>query len=459
MGFIDYLNNPIFAFSIIILLVLLDREEIVLAFVFSDVPFMVIETFSSQEINLGSLKYAAAALVVASLRNLFIDRKITIIKSYDIGLVIFILLLFILQIVFPDLSTSYRFITLLTCTAFPFLYFSIFKHDIAKIYRFLFYYGLFSIAGTIFTLTTFQEMTLGYSFKTRIVQALAVKGMAKGTSISLARSIGHGFILCSAGFFLYKNQVTKIILASMAIILGLSLVNALERAPLIGIFPVFVFWFFVARYYNFKIYEGARLWGFILGLILSVMFPVFFYQIFYPARLTEMGLLESVSRIEIYYWVIERFWENPIVGRGLDFIINNYYTHSHNILLQVACEMGIIGLLLFLSILAGVTRQGLRTLQSNNNYMVNFCLTMALSLFIYDFIQAQVSGDLFSNYSIWIDLGIASAIIKNRQVTANQPVMANQLQVVGKSSIDKLLPINQSPLGNNVLIHRDEGKG
>lgn len=92
------------------------------------------------------------------------------------------------------------------------------------------------------------------------------------------------------------------------------------------------------------------------GLIVALALFLFFYYFIAP-NLTEsrnaiVRLMEyaedreldiSNGRFAMYRNAIDAFWESPVFGKGWWWFHNTYNTHTHNIYLQLLCEVGIVG--------------------------------------------------------------------------------------------------------------------
>ncbi len=92
--------------------------------------------------------------------------------------------------------------------------------------------------------------------------------------------------------------------------------------------------------------------------------------------------------------------------------------YPHNIFLEVFCELGLIGLTLLLWHLARIfadARQLLRKRISDRSRTLFFAFFMAA---VFNFINAQFSGDLNDNRRFWFFLGMVVALI---QILQNSP--------------------------------------
>jgi O-antigen ligase len=102
---------------------------------------------------------------------------------------------------------------------------------------------------------------------------------------------------------------------------------------------------------------------------------------------------------------IGQFLANPILGNGLgSFAPNGVREYPHNAALEIAAELGLIGLLLWVATFVRVVRRAWR-------YPVLF------ALFVQTFLYAQFSGDLGFNYEYVLMTFIVGGIITLRDLT------------------------------------------
>ena len=126
------------------------------------------------------------------------------------------------------------------------------------------------------------------------------------------------------------------------------------------------------------------------------------YDVWQEAPLFGAGLhkyREACELLGIYGTV-----NNPISG-GVCF-------HPHNITLQLLSETGVVGFVLFFSMVIALSIEMLKEYFSNKNWLIFF---LSLNVLLACFLPIQSNTDFFSNkYSslVWLLVGISLAISK-----------------------------------------------
>lgn len=128
-------------------------------------------------------------------------------------------------------------------------------------------------------------------------------------------------------------------------------------------------------------------------------------QAMFKKRIIELTFEEKYAsgREDLWYEALEMTKENPLFGAGLSGFEAEGITkkdsvlkYPHNIFLEVLCETGIVGFLLFLS--AGVA--GIDTLRRN----WRFISIVSVAALVLNFILAQSSGQIFDSRGLAIFL-------------------------------------------------------
>ncbi len=117
---------------------------------------------------------------------------------------------------------------------------------------------------------------------------------------------------------------------------------------------------------------------------------------------TEEGLPLRVERATL---AIERWLQYPILGSGTSG--NESIFYSHNLIVQLLMETGIVGLGLFLAVLMPPLLDFLR--MSRGKDRVNWEVLGFRGFLIYSLVQAQVSGTFMGLNFLWISIGILTA--------------------------------------------------
>jgi O-antigen ligase len=191
--------------------------------------------------------------------------------------------------------------------------------------------------------------------------------------IYMSRSLGLGIV---AAFFYLKNMLFKFCITVICLfcmyILG-------EVGPFLGvILAIFTFYFRKESFYL------------ILSIVTGILFYFFIIQEFVP-DLT----IESVSndpRVEIYIRNFNYFSDHPFYGIGIagSVSIISHYQSAHNVFLEIAAELGIMGLIPFVGMVILLLKKFLKS----KDFLFSY-------LWLYSFIVIQFSGDIGLNPLFW----------------------------------------------------------
>jgi len=182
----------------------------------------------------------------------------------------------------------------------------------------------------------------------------------------------------------------------------------------------------------------ATIFGILIILVLINLSPSSFSINIADSSETIYSLTDSVSgqaitstslRYEIWQTALNMFYDSPVIGTGLGsysqnlasegyatWVINNT-THPHNDLLELAVELGLIGLVIFITVAISLTI-GIVKIINNTSSDVNFFYYLLFTALIGSFINMLFSSPyqmafpllLFGLYSGLIAKQVDSAI-------------------------------------------------
>jgi len=113
------------------------------------------------------------------------------------------------------------------------------------------------------------------------------------------------------------------------------------------------------------------------------------------------------SRVDFYKYSAERLSEQPLVGVGTGAwgsrrTLFEDYSYPHNLFVELACELGLVGLAVigaYCGWLALQTRRLLQRMRQSEHYVV---ITGLCACLLFWFLNVQVSGDVVDNRNLWI---------------------------------------------------------
>ena len=229
-------------------------------------------------------------------------------------------------------------------------------------------------------------------------------------------------------------KFSKIIYGSLFILLFVCLTLTVSRGA----------WFaFLGSTLFLSIWiHGLGVFFLILGIVMVTIQP--FCHPFIKERLANFFIFSdsgSMDRQFIWRAGWKMFISNPWIGVGLgtfmfnfkSFIIADYkYTaaYAHNCYLQMASEMGIIGLLAFLSILAVFFYQGIKALKSQERSFHWYILLASLAGILGYCVQMGVDTILYSldlGMLFWLVLGMGVAASRNLEAESGKKKTAPEV--------------------------------
>lgn len=235
--------------------------------------------------------------------------------------------------------------------------------------------------------------------------------------------------IVAAFFIKFRLKLLKIFLAALFILIFICLMLTVSR----GAWLAFVA---SALYMSFWI-APLRIFLLALGLVIMIALP--FYPHLLKQRLGNFFIFldhSGIDRKAIWEVGWRMFTSHPWLGVGLGafmfnfmrFVKVNYpYTipYAHNCYLQMASEIGIIGLLSFLSILILFFYHATRVLAKRQKTFDWYILLAALAGILGYSIQMGVETSFYSldlGMLFWLILGLGAALLKKLESEPNKGI-------------------------------------
>jgi len=113
--------------------------------------------------------------------------------------------------------------------------------------------------------------------------------------------------------------------------------------------------------------------------------------------------LTTFLRLRAFETAKNLFFENPLKGVGTaGFGHFNILSYPHNIFLEFASELGVLGFSAFLILAFYAAYLGIKLLRNRNASALELNLSKTFfSIFIFSLINAQLSGAIYGNYELW----------------------------------------------------------
>jgi len=301
-----------------------------------------------------------------------------------------------LAIVSPSIiNTQYYLGLLIVLTMAPFLG-AFFSKDISIILRANVIIGIFLIILSFLTGQVLST-TLRWSISTNV------------SPLSIAYSSGIA-ALCAVGLVLEKK-----INIIVAICVGLGslyiIFSSGSRGPLIALVLSLVLLILLSNTRENIPTRALIIIVFLLGgweifrRFLSQYVSGRFFDLVYLTTSFSMNV-ESLSRIEIWQRSISLWLDHPWIGNGVGYyaLIDPERRSSHNFLLEVLVEMGIIGLLLFLTFLFALVINAIKAATRRKKWDHHGAILVSLLGFV--LVKLFFSSQIKADYQFWLICGL-----------------------------------------------------
>ena len=293
----------------------------------------------------------------------------------------------------------------------PFMAFLIISYDTVKLKRVL---GLFVIMGIVFFIASAPSIVQGTFLSVSRSSALG------RNPIWYARTLGISVI--SLLFFVkHSSGALKPFLVAAVVSLSVLMVFSGSRGPVFSLFPA-IFVFAILSFRSIKLTKSIIQWVLIVGCIYLVYQIVSYFHGAYWSRFLEMAnaddFISKQARIEWWKISLQAFIHHPLLGigaGGYSSLLGVGGLYPHNVLIEVACEFGILGLVLFSSFLVLTIRNiVIFCKESSSNPLYQLAIPFA-SLFIYAISNSMFSGNIAGNEMIWHSSGVLAGLVTSRK--------------------------------------------
>jgi O-antigen ligase len=123
----------------------------------------------------------------------------------------------------------------------------------------------------------------------------------------------------------------------------------------------------------------------------------------------------SVSqRFTMWQQALNDFISNSVFGVGVG---NSVWGGGfpHNIILEVAAELGLVGLLMLFTICYLSMKNAMIVIRKTTNPELRVCMKISFLLFIYSFVEALFSGYITNQTQLFISIALISSLVRTRQ--------------------------------------------
>ena len=226
--------------------------------------------------------------------------------------------------------------------------------------------------------------------------------------ILLGRMSAEGLIIAVFLVLVASSPWTRVYALSALPILVVSLLAAGSRGPVLGVL------FGLLALFALALRDRARrrrlvlvaIGGLGAFLLVQQLVPGQSIQRAFSVVVSGGSAVSANGRLELWSQAYDLFLESPLFGigtGGFSGVTAAFY--PHNLFLEVAVELGVVGLALLIAVLAFGAR-GLISAWKSGAERNRLDGALVLSLFGAALLNSQFSGAIQTNSSVWLALGL-----------------------------------------------------
>lgn len=216
---------------------------------------------------------------------------------------------------------------------------------------------------------------------------------------------GLGLSLLATLFLLQvtKKKFEKFIYISFILIMLFLVYIAGSRGPFLALLVSLFFYFFLFQGKGFNFFKNL-FFSFLILFVLKLSIVIAPEHIWNRMlNLFSRFDLTTFYRLRAFETAKDLFFDNLLKGVGTaGFGHFNILSYPHNIFLELASELGILGVLAFIILIFYTAYLGIKLLRNKKASFLELNLTKAyFAIFVFASINSQVSGAIYNNASVW----------------------------------------------------------
>lgn len=241
---------------------------------------------------------------------------------------------------------------------------------------------------------------------------LALGRYANLNSILIGRYAGL-VIIVSLFYIVNFKKISMRVLSLVALFLAsYGMIVSGSRAPLLFFIVAIIIYAILYSVYFKKTIINILI---IIPPVIILLFIVFKDDIFLFQRLQLFfdSPLEDINvfqRLVYFKESMNLFVENPIFGSGTNAFRYMHGMYPHNLFFEIMAEHGLFGLISLLVIVYGNIVTSILLLRKSDYQVLPYSI-LTIVLWIYGFLNAQVTGDINSNHMFWVFSGMLLALL------------------------------------------------
>lgn len=279
-----------------------------------------------------------------------------------------------------------------------------------KIDRFLTYLGLMSI---IMIVPSFYELWINPLYQDYGRFSIYIFEDKGDNPIQFG--IAYALLLIIVIFRIARQHRIGLVDVLILIPAAFLLIRSGARGPVISLivtFFIYIIWLgHISRRIKLTIIAGGLL---LLGFAYSVIpdATVRFYQVLFDPTVspTQNASANSIQeRILLIDLAIDDFLAEPILGVGTGNSSGGV-GYPHNSIIEVAAELGLVGVSIFLLLQAVVAVTAYRTIKKTKGTPDEWIMTTAFAIYLFAFIESQFSGYMGGDMLLYTSIGLVGVV-------------------------------------------------
>lgn len=229
------------------------------------------------------------------------------------------------------------------------------------------------------------------------------------------------FLVMSLPFtwYLFKQitGLTKVFVALGFIITILGIISTFSRSAYVGFILLALIW----GIYHYRLLLAVITFLIVLFALLANLFPKLVYQEWYRFQVDTTSKWTAENRLVIVQKSIKLIDQKPLTGYGLenfslafpsvittkdlglkDIVVDS----SHNLFLDLVVQLGLVGLILFLTLISSTIIAGIKHLKSASLENRDFTKTAICAVFAFLIIHQFSPVSIVPAVLFWLSLGI-----------------------------------------------------
>jgi len=279
-----------------------------------------------------------------------------------------------------------------------------------RIDRFLTYLGLMSI---IMIVPSFYELWINPLYQDYGRFSIYIFEDKGDNPIQFG--IAYALLLIIVIFRIARQHRIGLIDVMILIPAAFLLIRSGARGPVISLivtFFIYIIWLgHISRRIKLTIIAGGLL---LLGFAYSVIpdATVRFYQVLFDPTVspTQNASANSIQeRIMLIDMAINDFLAEPILGVGTGNSSGGV-GYPHNSIIEVAAELGLVGVAIFLLLQGVVAVTAYKTIRRTKGTSDEWIMTTAFAIYLFAFIESQFSGYMGGDMLLYVSIGLVGVV-------------------------------------------------